>query len=385
MTRVQAVIDLDAVRTSTAELVRRAGSAAVMAVVKADGYGHGMLPCAAAALEAGATWLGVATPNEAMMLKGIGVPVMCWLAGPDDNLEPLVADGVHLSASAPWMVEKLRAAARETGRPVRLHLDVDTGLNRAGAIASDWLALVDAGLAGVAEGTIEPVGVWSHFAMADSPHHPTVRGQLESFKEALAAAERRGWHPQLRHIANSAATLSTPDAHFDLVRPGIAIYGLSPGPEVGDAVSLGLEPAMTLRAGVALTKRVPAGSGVSYGHRYTTTAETNLALIPLGYADGVPRNATNTAEVFIAGRRRKIAGTVCMDQFVIDIGDDVVQPGDEVVLFGPGHRGEPTAQDWAEALGTINYEIVTRVGARVPRTYGRATTSTTVTIEVEDP
>jgi alanine racemase len=282
-------------------------------------------------------------------------------------------------------VEQLRAAARETGCAVRLHLDVDTGLSRAGAIASDWIALVDAGLAGVAEGTIEPVGVWSHFAMADSPHHPTVRGQLESFKAALEVAERRGWHPQIRHLANSAATLATPDAHFDLVRPGISIYGLSPGPEVGTAAQLGLEPAMTLVAPVALTKRVPAGSGVSYGHRYTTTAETNLALIPLGYADGVPRHATNVAEVWIGGRRRTIAGTVCMDQFVVDLGDDEVAAGDEVILFGPGHHGEPTAQDWAEAIGTINYEIVTRVGARVPRRYPGGTTTARVTLETEDP
>jgi alanine racemase len=386
VTRVQAVIDLNAVRASTAELVRRAGPAAVMAVVKADGYGHGMLPCAQAALEAGATWLGVATPEEALMLRpGIEVPILCWLAGADDDLAPLVEADIDLSASAPWMVEKLRAAAVRAGRPARVHLDADTGLNRAGAIAADWPGLVKAALAGVAEGTIEPVGVWSHFAIADSPQHPTVRGQLTRFKEALDVADRLGWHPQVRHLANSAATLSTPDAHFDLVRPGISIYGLSPGPEVGDAASLGLEPAMTLRAGVALMKRVPPGSGVSYGHRYTTSAETNLALVPLGYADGVPRHATNLAEVFIAGRRRRISGTVCMDQFVVDIGDDVVEPGDEVVLFGPGHRGEPTAQDWAEAIGTINYEIVTRVGARVPRTYLSSRASRTVTVTLDAP
>jgi alanine racemase len=386
VTRAQAVINLDAVRTSTAELVRRAGPAAVMAVVKADGYGHGMLPCAAAALEAGATWLGVAVPETALQLRagGIEAPILCWLAGPDDDLAPLVAAGVDLSASAPWMVEQIRAAARAAGRPARVHLDADTGLNRGGATVAGWPALVDAGLAGVAEGTVEPVGVWSHFAMADSPLHPTVRGQLIHFREALELAERRGWHPQVRHLANSAATLTTPDAHFDLVRPGISVYGLSPGPEVGTAAELGLEPAMTLTAPVALAKRVPAGSGVSYGHRYTTTAETNLALVPLGYADGVPRHATNVAEVLIAGRRRRIAGTVCMDQFVVDVGDDDVEPGDEVVLFGPGHHGEPTAQDWAEAIGTINYEIVTRVGARVPRRYVSATRSARMTVEIDD-
>ena len=182
-------------------------------------------------------------------------------------------------------------------------------------------------------------------------------------------AENLGLRPQIRHLANSAATLATPDAHFDLVRPGISVYGLSPGPLVGRASDLGLVPAMTLRAEVALAKRVPAGSGVSYGHRYHTTDEATLALVPLGYADGVPRHATNVSEVLIAGRRRRIAGTVCMDQFVVDVGDDAVSPGDEVLLFGPGDRGEPTAQDWAEAIGTINYEIVTRIGPRVPRRY----------------
>jgi alanine racemase len=368
---VEAVIDLDAVRTSTAELVRRAGPAAVMAVVKADGYGHGMLPCARAALEAGAQWLGVAKPDEGLALRagGIDVPILAWITGPGDDLAPAVAAGIDLSASAPWMVRQVRDASVAAGRPGRLHLDVDTGLHRAGAIAADWPALVDAALVAAADGTIEPVGIWSHFAFADDPGHPTVGAQLARYREALEAAARRGLRPQVRHLANSAATLTTPDAHFDLVRPGISVYGLSPGPLVGRAADLGLVPAMTLRAEVALAKRVPAGSGVSYGHCYHTSAEATLALIPLGYADGVPRHATNVAEVLIAGRRRHIAGTVCMDQFVVDAGDDDVTAGDEVVLFGPGDRGEPTAQDWADAIGTINYEIVTRVGPRVPRRY----------------
>ncbi|MDT7548313.1 MAG: alanine racemase, partial [Actinomycetota bacterium] len=178
-----------------------------------------------------------------------------------------------------------------------------------------------------------------------------------------------GLEPEVRHLANSAATLTAPATHFDLVRPGLAVYGLSPVPDIGSPADLGLRPAMTLLSTVALTKRVPAGSGVSYLHRYVTSAPTSLALVPLGYADGVPRSATNLAQVQLRGRRRTIAGTVCMDQFVLDVGEDDVDAGDEVVLFGPGTGGEPTAQDWADWLGTINYEIVTRVGARVPRTY----------------
>ncbi|HEX4430255.1 MAG TPA: alanine racemase [Frankiaceae bacterium] len=371
MASAEAVIDLDAVRTSTAELVRRAGSAAVMAVVKADGYGHGMLPCARAALDAGAQWLGAAKPSEALQLRacGIEVPILAWLAGPHDDLAPAVGSGIDLSAGAPWMVRQLQAAAAAAGRPARVHLNVDTGLHREGATAADWPELLAAALQAQAEGTLEIIGIWSHFALADDPGHPTVRAQLTHFREALEVAERAGVHPQIRHLANSAATLANPDAHFDLVRPGVAVYGLSPGPLVGKSKELGLVPAMTLTAEVALTKRVPAGSGVSYGHRYHTSAEATLALVPLGYADGVPRHATNLGEVLIGGKRRRIAGTVCMDQFVVDVGDDPVAPGDRVVLFGPGDRGEPTAQDWAEAIGTINYEIVTRVGPRVPRRY----------------
>jgi alanine racemase len=368
---VEAVIDLDAVRASTAELVRRAGSAAVMAVVKADGYGHGMLPCARAALSAGAQWLGAAKPTEALDLRaaGIDVPILTWLAGPGDDLTAAIASDIDLSAGAPWMIRQLQAAAASAGRPARVHLNVDTGLHREGATAADWPELLDAALKAVADGTLEIIGIWSHFALADDPGHPTVRAQLTHYREALDVAERAGVRPQVRHLANSAATLATPDAHFDLVRPGVSIYGLSPGPLVGRPEDLGLVPAMTLSAEIALTKRVPAGSGVSYGHRYHTASEATLALVPLGYADGVPRHATNVAEVLIAGRRRRIAGTVCMDQFVVDVEDDPVSAGDRVVLFGSGAGGEPTAQDWAEAIGTINYEIVTRVGPRVPRRY----------------
>ncbi len=371
MASVEAVIDLDAVRTSTAELVRRAGSAAVMAVVKADGYGHGMLPCARAALDAGAQWLGAAKPAEALQLRaaGLDVPILTWLAGPGDDLTAPVAEGIDLSAGAPWMIRKLQAAGTAAGRPARVHLNVDTGLHREGATSAAWPELLAAALEAAAEETVEIIGIWSHFALADDPGHPTVRAQLAHFREALDVAERAGVRPQVRHLANSAATLATPDAHFDLVRPGISVYGLSPGPLVGRATELGLLPAMTVTADVALTKRVPAGSGVSYGHRYHTSAESTLALIPLGYADGVPRHATNLADVLLGGRRRRIAGTVCMDQFVVDVGDDPVGVGDRVVLFGPGGGGEPTAQDWAEAIGTINYEIVTRIGPRVPRRY----------------
>jgi alanine racemase len=369
--RAEAVIDLEAIRASTRRLVEAAPTAAVMAVVKADGYGHGMLPSARAALDGGASWLGTAFLEEALALRaaGLTVPVMSWLAAPGEPLAEAVRADIDLSASAVWMLDELAAAARDAGKAARVHLKVDTGLSRAGATVTEWPDLVREALRRQAEGTIHAVGVWSHFARADAPTDPTVVGQVKVFREAVDVAERLGLRPELRHLANSAATLATPDAHFDLVRPGVSVYGLSPGPEVGDARELGLVPAMTLRASAALVKQVPAGSGVSYGHRYITPRDTTLALVPLGYADGIPRLATNTAEVLVGGRRRRIAGTVCMDQFVLDVEDDPVAAGDEIVLFGPGDRGEPTAQDWAEALGTINYEIVTRIGPRVRRRY----------------
>jgi alanine racemase len=246
-------------------------------------------------------------------------------------------------------------------------LKIDTGLSRNGAYIDDWPDLVAAAIKADTGGEVAAVGVWSHFAYADDPGHPTVARQLERFREGVALAQRSGLRPRLRHLANSAATLTNPDTHFDLVRPGIAVYGLSPVPTHG---SFDLVPAMSLRAEAALVKRVQPGEGVSYGHTYHTAAATTLVLVPLGYADGIPRHASGTGPLLLGGARRTVAGRVCMDQFVLDLGADFPgAAGDEVVLFGRGAAGEPTAQDWAVATGTINYEIVTRVGARVPRSY----------------
>jgi alanine racemase len=366
MLRTEALVDLDAIRGNV-ELLRAGTAADVMAVVKADGYGHGLLPSAHAALAGGATWLGTAFVEEALALRATGIKasILSWLSVPGEDLTPAVRAGIDLSANAPWAVAALAVAARAAGAPARIHLKVDTGLSRAGATADDWPDLVTAAAKAAADGEVEIVGIWSHFAYADIPDHPTVTNQVVRYREALAVAAGLGVVPQIRHLANSAATLTAPDAHFDLVRPGIAVYGLTPVPPAQH----GLVPAMTLRSHVALTKRVPAGAGVSYGHQYVTKNATGLALIPLGYADGVPRSGTNTAEVWLAGARRRISGRVCMDQFVVDVGDDPVRAGEPVLLFGPGTHGEPTAQQWADALDTISYEIVTRVGARVPRTY----------------
>lgn len=364
-------IDLDAIRDNVAALRART-SAEVLAVVKADGYGHGLLPSARAALAGGATWLGTALIDEALALRAAGVSeprLLAWLIGPGERWADAVAADVDVSVNAVWALDEVVAAARAAGRTARVHLKVDTGLSRGGAAVADWPDLVEAARKAEADGSVAVVGVWSHFAYADAPGHETIRRQAAEFDRALEVTEAAGLRPEVRHLANSAATLTAPAHHYDLVRPGLAVYGLSPVPQVGGPADFGLRPAMTLTGGLVLTKRLPEGSGVSYGHAYTTGAETTVGLVPLGYADGVPRNAGNTAPVWAAGRRRTIAGRVCMDQFVLDLGDDPAAAGDEVVLFGPGDGGEPTAQDWADATGTISYEIVTRVGPRVPRVY----------------
>ena len=367
----QATVDLGAIRDNVAALRART-TADVLAVVKADAYGHGLLPCARAAVAGGATWLGTALLDEALALRAAGITeprVLAWLLGPGERLADGVAADIDLSVNATWALDEVVAAARAAGRTARVHLKVDTGLSRGGAALADWPDLVEAARKAEADGAVSVVGVWSHFAYADAPGHPTIGRQAEEFRRAVEHAEGAGLRPEVRHLANSAATLTAPDQHFDLVRPGIAVYGLSPVPDVGGPADFGLRPAMTLRSGLVLVKRVPAGSGVSYGHIYTTDRETTLGLVPLGYADGVPRDAGNVGPVLAAGRRRTIAGRVCMDQFVLDLGDDSAVVGDPVVLFGDGGGGEPTAQDWADATGTISYEIVTRVGPRVPRVY----------------
>ncbi|MEU2394722.1 alanine racemase [Streptomyces sp. NPDC007369] len=370
--RVYAEIDLDAVRANVRALRGRAPRAELMAVVKADAYGHGAVPCARAALDAGATWLGTATPEEALALRaaGIGGRIMCWLWTPGGPWRAAVEADLDISVSGMWALDEVTAAARAAGRTARIQLKADTGLGRNGCQPADWAELVGAAAAAEAEGTVRVTGLWSHFACADEPGHPSIALQLNTFRDMLAYAEKEGLEPEVRHIANSPATLTLPDSHFDLVRCGLAVYGVSPAPELGTSAELGLRPAMTLKASVALVKTVSAGHGVSYGHHYVTDGETTLALIPAGYADGIPRHASGRGPVLVGGRVRRVAGRVAMDQFVVDLGPAAaVRAGDEAVLFGSGEHGEPTAEDWAQAAQTIAYEIVTRIGGRVPRVY----------------
>ena len=368
-----AVIDLDAIAENVAVLRRVARGAAVMAVVKADGYGHGMIPVTRAALRAGAEWLGVAQLGEALQLRAAGItaPVLAWLAVPGDRFTEAVAEGIDVGLGARWALDEVAAGARACGVPARVHLKVDTGLGRGGCPPARLPDLLAAALRLQAEGLLRVVGLFSHLACSDVPGHRSVAAQLALFADAVELAERAGAPLELRHLANSAATLAIPQARFDVVRPGLAVYGLSPLPQIATSADLGLRPAMSLLGRIAQVKDVPAGQGISYGLTYTTDAATTLALLPLGYGDGLPRHASDTGPVWLAGRRATVAGRVCMDQVVLDLHDrtDSAQAGDVAVLFGPGEHGEPTAQDWAEAADTISYEIVTRLGTRVPRRY----------------
>ena len=246
-----------------------------------------------------------------------------------------------------------------------MQIKFDTGLSRGGAPRSEWPALVQAARAAEQEGSVRMTGLWSHLACSDEPEHPANPAQTSAFDEACALAAGAGLDPEVRHLANSAGAILHPGTRHDVVRLGIAVYGLSPAPAVRTEDELGLVPAMTVRGFVVLTKELAAGEGVSYGHTYTTSVPTRVALVPMGYGDGIPRHASSTAEVLVAGERGRVLGRICMDQFVVEA--PTAQAGDEVVLFGPGDRGEPTATDWARWSGTIDYEIVTRMGGRQTR------------------
>ncbi|MCW2577885.1 MAG: alr [Modestobacter sp.] len=364
--RAEVVVDLDAIAANTAVLRERVGRP-LMAVVKADGYGHGLVPAARAVLAGGADALGVAVIEEALALRaaGIGAPLLAWLNGPSEDYAAALAADVEVSVNAEWALAEVVDAARATGTTARVHLFADTGLSREGATPEAWPGLVAAAARAQADGEVSVTGLWSHLAYADAPTHPAIGAQVRVFEEAVALARAAGLTEARRHLANSAATIALPETWYDMVRPGVALYGLDP--LGGDPAQYGLRPAMTVQARVLLTKRVPAGVGVSYGLTYSPDKETTLALVPVGYGDGIPRAAGNRAPVLAAGAQRTIAGRVCMDQFVLDVGDDPIAPGDTVVLWGSGEHGEPTAQQWADAADTIHYELVTRVGGRFRR------------------
>lgn len=366
-------IDLAAVRHNVRHIADIASPARVMAVVKADGYGHGAVPVAKTALEAGAAWLGVAHIAEAVQLReaGIEAPILAWLHTELSDFAAAIEAGIDLGISG-WELAHVVAEARRLERPARVHLKIDTGLGRNGCPPEHWEALLGQALEHQEHGLLRVVGVFSHLAVADEPDREETDEQIERFRDAVAVAEDAGVDLEVRHLANTPGTLSRPDTHFDLVRVGLGLYGLSPFDGQSSA-ELGLRPAMSFRTTIANCKEVPAGHGVSYGLSYRTEKRTTLGLVPVGYGDGVPRVATG-APISVDGKRYPVVGRIAMDQFVIDFettgiaGTEDTMLGHEVVLFGDGN-GTPTADDWARACGSINYEIVTRISSRVARRY----------------
>jgi len=370
------LVDLAAIRHNLRVIAERVAPAGILAVVKADAYGHGMVPVARAAVEAGVAMLGVVDLDEARALRdgGLEAPVLSWLHGPETELGRALADRIELGVGSIEVLERLAVAVRDAQaiergagaapQPAVVHLKADTGLARGGATEADWLPLVRRAAELQASGEIVVRGIWSHLANASLE---ADRAQFEVFEAAIETARRAGVEPEVRHIESSASMLDHPGERRDLVRVGIAMYGVSPFGE--QPTDLDLRPAMELAGTIVQVKRVPAGQGVSYGHRHVTGAPTTLALLPLGYADGLPRAASGRAEVAIRGRRYPVVGTIAMDQVVVDVGDDEVRVGDRAVVWGDPATGAPSVEDWAVAAGTIGYELLTKVGPRVPRRY----------------
>lgn len=360
-------VDLDAIAHNVRALRAAAAPADVWAVVKADGYGHGAIPVAVAALEAGAAGLGVALVAEAVQLRqaGIDAPILVLSEQPPDAAGDIVAFGITPTVTTAAGADAIAAAARSAGATgVAVHLKVDTGMHRVGAHPDDAAALAEH-VAGT--GCLHLAGLFTHLAVADEPDRPDTDAQLARFDAVRAALPPI----DLIHAGNSAAALAHPRAHHSLVRAGIATYGISPGPGVDDAAAV-LQPALSLKARVSFVKRLAAGDRVSYGLRYALPVDANIATVPLGYADGVRRNLSGLGvDVLIRGRRHPIVGTVTMDQLLVDCGDADVAIGDEVVLIGDQGGDRLGVEDWARPLGTIGYEVTCGLSTRLPRVYVR--------------
>ncbi|GAA2606526.1 MULTISPECIES: alanine racemase [unclassified Streptomyces] len=319
------------------------------------------------AIAHGATWLGVTSSPETLKLReaGITAPILAWMRLPGEDVTEALRRDVDLSASSPGHLAGIAACAEKAGVPGIVHLKVDTGLERNGADPADWPQLLESAVDFERQGLLRVRGVWSHLVHPDDPRHASVPRQRDAFDTAVAQARAAGLHPEVLHLANSAAALAAPGTHYDLVRAGIGLYGV----ESVRGESFGLRPAMTLRGRVIMSRRVDAGTGVSYGHDYVAERPTALALVPLGFADGLPFRASASAEILVGGVRRRVAGRIAMDQCVVDTGNEQVAIGEDAVVLGPGDHGEPTAVEWAEWAGTVPHEILTGVGPRVPRRY----------------
>ena len=372
MNHAQVNIDLKAIAANIRR-IKASTNSQILAVVKADAYGHGLVPVANTALASGATWLGVALLEEGLTLRktGIRARIIAWLTPPGDDFDLAIANGIDLSVPSIKILHEIVAAARSLGITPRVHIEVDTGMSRGGFL-DEWPDFLREIVALKDELSI--VGIWSHFARADEPEEPANIEQMKAFTKRVEQLRSVGISPSVIHFSNSAATLVNPSAHHDLVRIGIAMYGLSPDVvALGSSTSLELTPAMHLQAKLHLVKKVPAGSAVGYGGTAVLTKNTKLGVIAMGYADGIPRNTSSEAAVFIhtksGGKLAPLVGRVSMDQFVVDLGSrSTAQAGDWVDVFGGAGQ---SVDDWARASGTINYEIVTRIAARVPRIYLR--------------
>jgi alanine racemase len=373
MSRASAEINLSAI-TQNFKLIKSRTTADVLAVVKADAYGHGLIPVSKALEEAGADWFGTALLEEAINLRKAGIlkPIISWLTPLGEDFKSAIDLDIDLGIPSIDLLNEVIKAATLTGKTARIHLEIDTGMSR-GGVLSEWDQLIKSVLAGVNLKQLKVIGIWSHFARADEPDELMNQEQLSLFEEKVNQAKAAGVDAQFVHIANSAALFTNKSAHKNIIRSGIALFGLSPDVKtIGDSSSLGLKPAMKLKAKLNLVKEVKAGASVGYGGTAVITTDTKLGVVALGYADGIPRNTNNLAGVFFDKKRAAIIGRVSMDQFVVDLGiTSTAKTGDEVIVFGDGSSGEYTVDEWAKAANTINYEIITRIGPRVPRIYPR--------------
>ena len=361
MNRAEARIDTGNLAFNIAHL-KATSNTNLMAVVKADAYGHGLLGVGLSAEKAGADWLGVALLEEAITLRthGVRIPILAWLVSPGSDFKSAVDHDIDIAVAS---IAAFREIAALPGKP-RIHIELDTGMTRGGFL-DEWQEFLQQDFS-----TVNVIGVFSHFARADEPNEKQNDEQFNRFNQMVADLAEIGINPPIKHLSNSAATLKNPSAHFNLVRTGISLYGLSPDvSSLGNSRDLSLKPVMQLRAKLHLVKQVPAGAAVGYGATAHTTQETKLGVVSMGYADGIPRIAKNVG-VFIDGKRAPVIGRISMDQFVVDLGaDSTAVSGDWVIVFGDGSKGEYTADDWGAASLSINYEIVTRIGPRVPRIY----------------
>lgn len=394
-----AAVDLAAIRHNLGVLRAAAPGALQLATVKANAYGHGLVPVALAALDGGADWLGVAQLAEAFVLRrgldeaGVAradAPLLAWISTSSSDFSAAIEADIDLSVSWTWVLADICAAAREVGRPARVHVKIDTGMSRAGSTLADLPALASALRMAVDDGLVDVVGAWSHMSRADDPSeagNASTASHVRIFEEGLAILADAGITPRIRHLAATSGILWHPEAHYDMVRAGIGLYGLSPDPAVATSEQLGLIPALELRAPLTSVKVIEEGTPVSYGGTWVAPTRRWIGLVPLGYGDGILRAVSNKARVVVHTAsgpfNAPLIGRVCMDQFMVDLGPAQASPGtptarsgqapaapgDTAILFGSGAGGEALADDWADAASTINYEIVTHLGIHIPRTY----------------